>query len=45
MNRLRALLLLLFSERDNATPDVVRVVGGILAFAGALSTWCCQLGR
>lgn len=44
MNRLRALLLSLFSERDNATPDVVRVVGGLLAFAGGveflfLSAW------
>jgi len=44
MNRLRVILLHLFSERDNATPDVVRVVGGLLAFIGgieylALSAW------
>ena len=44
MNRLRQLLLYLFSERDNQTPDVVRVVGGVLAFAGGveylvLSAW------
>lgn len=44
MNRIRLLLLHLFSERDNATPDVVRVVGGILAFVGGveylvLSAW------
>lgn len=44
MNRLRQLLLHLFSERDNLTPDVVRVVGGVLAFAGGveylvLSAW------
>ncbi|QEE24511.1 hypothetical protein CS053_08350 [Rhodanobacter glycinis] len=44
MNRIRALLLSLFSECDNATPDVVRVVGGLLAFVGGieflwLSAW------
>lgn len=44
MGRLRQLLLHLFSERDNATPDIVRVVGGLLAFAGGveylvLSAW------
>lgn len=44
MGKLRQLLLHLFSERDNATPDIVRVVGGLLAFAGGveflwLSAW------
>lgn len=44
MNRLRQLLLYLFSERDNQTPDLVRVVSGLLAFAGGveylvLSAW------
>jgi len=44
MDKLRAILLHLFSERDNATPDIVRVVGGLLAFAGGveylfLSAW------
>lgn len=44
MGKIRQLLLHLFSERDNATPDVVRVVGGILAFIGGieylvLSAW------
>jgi hypothetical protein len=44
MNWLRTKLLALFSERDNTTPDVVRVVGGILAFIGGieylfLSAW------
>lgn len=44
MNRLRQLLLYLFSERDNQTPDVVRVVSGVLAFTGGveylvLSAW------
>lgn len=44
MARLRQLLLHLFSERDNTTPDVVRVVGGLLAFVGGveylvLSAW------
>jgi len=36
MDKIRQLLLHLFSERDNATPDVVRVVGGLLAFAGGV---------
>jgi hypothetical protein len=44
MGMLRKILLNLFSERDNQTPDVVRVVGGILAFVGGieylwLSAW------
>jgi len=44
MSRLRLLLLHLFSERDNITPDIVRAVGGFLAFIGgieylALSAW------
>ena len=42
--RIRLILLNLFSERDNATPDIVRVVSGILAFIGGseylvLSAW------
>lgn len=36
MDKLRQILLHLFSERDNATPDVVRVVGGLLAFFGGI---------
>jgi hypothetical protein len=44
MNWLRVTLLKLFSERDNTTPDVVRVVGGLLALVGGvvflfLSIW------
>jgi hypothetical protein len=44
MDRLRKLLLNIFSERDNQTPDVVRIVGGLLAFTGGieylwLSAW------
>lgn len=44
MSWLRATLLKLFSERDNTTPEVVRVVAGILAFVGGveylfLSAW------
>ncbi len=44
MNALRRILLALFSERDNTSPDIVRVVGGLLAFAGGveylvLSAW------
>ncbi len=36
MNKLRLLLLHLSSERDNMTPDVVRVVGGVLALLGGI---------
>jgi hypothetical protein len=36
MEKLRHILLSIFSERDNQTPDVVRVVGGLLAFAGGI---------
>jgi hypothetical protein len=36
MERIRQLILHLFSERDNVTPDVVRVVGGLLAFFGGV---------
>jgi len=34
MQGLRTFLLHLFSERDNETPDVVRIVGGISAVVG-----------
>ncbi len=44
MKKLRALLLHVFSERDNRTPEVVRIVGGVLALLGGieylvLSAW------
>jgi len=44
MSKFRAMLLHIFSERDNRTPEVVRIVGGVLALLGGieyltLSAW------
>ena len=36
IERIKKFLLHLFSERDNQTIDLVRVVGGLLAFAGGV---------
>lgn len=36
LQRIKTFLLHLFSERDNQTVDLVRVVGGVLAFAGGI---------
>lgn len=36
MNWLRAKLLLLFSGDDNTTPEIVRLIAGLLALAGGI---------